>query len=390
MMLGRYLPHHTLRPYLAFLGIYAALMILTAPLQNLMVVEGRERMAALSMIGFSLLDVVVLPGCTYLLPRVTDMSALWGLLYGIVIAAGIKALITVSYIGVRYLRQPVTSPPFMREQLQYGLPVGLTAMVYVINVNIDKFLVGLFFSSAVFAYYYIGSLWVLVFGWISQSTAQVVIPRLSAAHKREALEEMARLRGDMARRMGLIFFTLCLALAVVARPLIEILFTTSYSKAVPIFLIYLLILPSRPFGYGEVLMATGQTRFLFRVAASMALINVVLSYLLLRWFGLWGLPWATVTVSWLTTVLIFMRSNRTLKLSLRQAYPWRYILSTLVASILAALPPAALLLLGLEGWILLVGALALYALIFFPLATKLKVLGPEEWKLLRVMIPFGR
>ncbi len=65
--------------------------------------------------------------------------------------------------------------------MAYGIPVGLTAMIYVININIDKYMVGLFFSSSVFAAYYSGSLWAPMFGWITQSASQVVTPPTSSA-----------------------------------------------------------------------------------------------------------------------------------------------------------------------------------------------------------------
>lgn len=386
VLLDRYQPDHHLQPYLGLLGLYTGLMLLVAPLQNLLVVEGSVKGAAWSMIGFGMVDVVVLPFSAYLMPTV------WGILYGITIAASIKAVVSLAYLVPRYLVGAGTASRswFVNMQLAYSIPVGLAGMVSIINVNIDKYLVSFFFSTGDFAVYYIGSLWAMVFGWIALSTGQVVIPQLSLAHKRGALVDMGSLRASMARRMVLIFFPLAALLAVVARPLIEGLFTSSYSEAVPIFMIYLLVLPTRPFGYGEVLMASGQTGFLFRVVASMALINVCLSYVLLKWLGLIGLPWATVGVTWLATGLILERSNRTLKIELRQAYPWRYILLTLMVSALAALPPLGLLLIGIEGWVLLFGGSALFAVCFLALASRVDVVGPGEWKLLRSLMTLGR
>jgi len=382
--LGRFQPDHHLQPYLGLLGVYTALMLLVAPLQNLLVVEGRVRGAAISMVAFGLVDVVVLPLSAYLVPTV------WGILYGITAAAAIKALVSLGYQIPRYILAPSGMETFTRRQLAYSVPVGLAGMVSIINVNIDKYLVSFFFSTRDFAVYYIGSLWAMIFGWVALSTAQVVIPRLSAAHKEGALEDMARLRSSMARRMVLIFFPLALVLAVVARPLIEGLFTSAYSEAVPIFMLYLLVLPSRPFGYGEVLMASGQTSYLFRVVSVMAVLNVGLSCLLLWKVGLLGLPLATVFVTWLSTFAIVVRSNRILDLSLKVAYPWRYVLLTLAVSILAAFPPLGLLLLGVKSWTLLFGGVALYAATFLPLAAKAGVVGPGEWKLLKAILPPGR
>ena len=384
MALGYWWPHHQLRPFLGLLGLYTALMLLVMPLQHLLVVEGRERASAFSMLGFTVIDVIVMPGAAWLRPDV------WGILGGIVAAAALKALVSVGYIARRYLRRPATGPRFVREQLAYGVPVGLIAMVGIININVDKFLVGLYYAPDIFAVYYIGSLWAPIFGWITLSTAQVVIPRLSAAHKRGATAEILRLRSAMALRLALIFFPMAALLAVVARPLIEGLFTDSYSDAVPVFMIYLLLLPSRPFSYGEVLMASGETRFLFRLATALATLNVVLSYLLLTrtGLGLLALPVATVTVAWLMTLGVFRRSNRLLGVPLADAYPWRRLGLTLTVAAAATIPAAAFALTDVTGWALLFGGSALYAAAFAPLAWWSGVLSADDRALLRALWPW--
>ena len=94
----------------------------------------------------------------------------------------------------------------LKEQLAFGIPVGLTAMVYIINVNIDKYLVGLFFSSSVFAVYYLGSLWTPIFGWLTQSAAQIVTPLMSKAHKEGKLSEIRDIYRSSISKLAFIFY----------------------------------------------------------------------------------------------------------------------------------------------------------------------------------------
>jgi O-antigen/teichoic acid export membrane protein len=376
------LTDHPLQPYLGLLGLYTALMLLVAPLQNLLVVEGRERASALSMVGFVIVDVVVMPAAVWLRPDV------WGILWGITVAATIKAAVSLGYAWHRYLAHS-GGRPFVREQLAYGVPVGMMAMVGILNLNIDKYLVGLFFPVGAFAVYYIGALWAPVFNWTTQSVVQVVIPRLSAAHYRGDLAAMQQLRSRMASRMALVYFPLATLMAIIARPLIELMFTSAYAGAVPIFTIYLLLLFNRPFGSGEVLMAAGRTRFLFRLALAVGLLNLGLSLLLLArsGLGLLALPVATVTVSWISAFAILHRSNRELGVTAGAAYGWRTLAAILASSALAgavAWQAAA----PFAGATVIAVAIAAYS-VAFALAGRLTgALGPAEWRLLRSLRPF--
>ena len=385
-MLEVWQPSHPLKQYLLLLGVYTGLMLLVTPFQNLLVLEDRAKAAMWTMIGFSLLDLVVLPLAAWLNP-----SAM-GMLHGILITATIKVLTVLAYIFPRYLRHGVSGAAFMREQLAYGIPVGLTALIYVINLNIDKYLVGIFFSTTIFAVYYIGSLWFPIFGWITQSAAQVVTPRMSAAHKEGRLSEIERLYSDSVHTLALVFLPFAVGLAIIAQPLIVFLFTADYSGAVPVFMIYLLLLPSRPFSLGWVLMASGQTRFLFRLASSMSIINVILSYTLLVTLEgdmrLLGIPVATVVVAWLSTIFVMRQTARTLKIPLSRLCPWRAIATATLVSLLAGVPAASLWVIGLRDEILLAGGLIVYCLAFLWLASRFGVLDIRDRKTFQALWPF--
>ena len=376
------LTDHPLQPYLGVLGLYTALMLLVAPLQNLLVVEGRERASALSIVGFVVVDIVVMPAAVWLWPDV------WGILCGITVAATIKVAVSLGYAWRRYLKYD-GGRPFVRKQLAYGVPVGMLAMVSIINLNIDKYLVGLFFPVGAFAVYYIGALWAPVFSWTTQSVVQVVIPRLSAAHHQGDLAAMQKLRSRMASRMALVYFPLATLMAIIAQPLIELLFTSAYVGAVPVFTIYLLLLFNRPFSSGEVLMAAGRTRFLFRLALAIGLLNLGLSLLLLTRseLGLLALPVATVTVSWISTFAILHSSNRELGVTARVAYSW-YTLATIIASSMLAGVVAWQAATSFAGATAIAVAIAAYGVSFAIAGHLTGAIGPAEWRLLRSLRPF--
>ena len=107
------------------------------------------------------------------------------------------------------------------------------------------------------------------------------------------------------------------------------LFTDNYSDAVPIFTIYLILLPTYAFNLGWILMASRQTTFILRLAAFAAIVNAILSYLLITNLEgdnrLLAIPFATVSVTWISTIVIMNKSVKTIDSKVSQSFPWKHI-----------------------------------------------------------------
>jgi O-antigen/teichoic acid export membrane protein len=379
-------PDHHLQPFIFLLGIYIGIMLSVMPLQNLLILEDKETTAMWSMIGFTLIDIIVLPIAAWHNPTTL------GMVHGIILTSIIKFIIVMIYIYKNYLSKIETRESYYREQLAYGIPVGLTAMIYVININIDKYMVGLFFSSSVFAAYYLGSLWAPMFGWITQSASQVVTPRMSKAHKDNNLLEIQQMYANSVEKLAFIFLPAMFLLALIAKPLILTLFTNNYEDTVPIFSIYLLLLPTYALNLGWILMASGQTKFLLRLAILMSTINIILSYSFLTTLEgdnrLLGIPFATVIVTWLSTIIIMYQSLRTLKSSLSETYHWKKMMIITIVSVISALPVIGLLSLDLENKIFLISSILIYGATFLFSSFKFKLLNNSEIDLVKSFLPF--
>jgi len=379
-------PNHDLQPFIFLLGIYTGIMLSVTPLQNLLVVEDKEMMAMQSMIGFTVIDVIILPISAWYNPTTL------GMIHGIIITAIIKVVIVLFYIYNNYLRKIEVQESYYRELLTYGMPVGLISMIYVINVNIDKYMVGLFFSSSVFAAYYLGSLFAPIFGWITRSASQVITPRMSKAHKDNNLLEIRGLYRDSIEKLAFIFFPMTLLLALIAEPLILTLFTKNYEDTIPIFLIYLFLLPTYALNLTWILMATGQTKFLLRLAISMSLLNIILSYGFLTGLEgdnrLLGIPFATVVVTWISTIIVMNRSLAIIESSFLETYPLKKMCTIAVISLIAILPVILLSTLELSSIVALISSVILFGIMFLTLSYKLKLIGDNEIKLVKSFIPF--
>tara|TARA_B100000686_G_C16747169_1_gene950180 strand:- start:177 stop:1628 length:1452 start_codon:yes stop_codon:yes gene_type:complete len=377
---------HHLKEYLILLGIYTSLMIFVMPIQNLLILEGKTSTAMWSMIFFTVIDIAILPTAAWLNPTTL------GIVHGIILAALLKLIMVLFHIYFTYFTKEISGTSYLKEQLAYGIPVGLTATVYVINVNIDKYLVGLFFSSSIFAVYYLGSLWAPIFGWITQSASQVVTPLMSKAHKEGKLSEIKKLYRSSISKLAFVFLPATILLIFIAEPLIVTLFTEKYSDSVPIFMIYLILLPTYSLNLGWILMASGQTRFLLKLAFSMSIINVILSYWLLTALEgdnrLLGIPFSTVLVTWFSTIIVMNRSLATIESSFLETYPLKEMWTIAAVSLVAVFPVILISSLGLANILTLIFSIILFGAIFLMLSFKLKLIGDDEIKLAKSFLPF--
>ena len=377
---------HHLKEYLILLGIYTSLMIFVMPIQNLLILEGKTSTAMWSMIFFTVIDIAIIPTAAWLNPTTL------GIIHGIIFTALLKLIMVLFHVYSTYFTKEISGTSYLKEQLAYGIPVGLTAMVYVINVNIDKYLVGLFFSSSIFAVYYLGSLWAPIFGWITQSAAQVVTPLMSKAHKEGQLSEIKELYRSSISKLAFIFLPATVLLIFIAEPLIVTLFTETYSDSVPIFMIYLILLPTYSLNLGWILMASGQTKFLLKLALFMSVVNVILSYgLLITLEGenrLLGIPFSTVLVTWLSTIIVMNRSLATIESSFLETYPLKEIWTIAAISLVAVLPVILISSLSLSNILTLIFSIILFGTVFLMLSFKLKLLSDSEIKLIKSFLSF--
>ena len=204
---------------------------------------------------------------------------------------------------------------------------------------------------------------------------------------------MRDLYNKSVEKLALLFLPLTVLLILMAEPLIITMFTDKFEGTIPIFTIYMTLLPTYVFRIGWVLMASGQTKFLLRLAIAMSSINIILSYYLITTLTgdnrLLGIPFATVTVTWLSMFVIMYQSSSTLESKMFRLYPWRKIFEIMVISVISGLPVFILLEQNLPDVALLTIGSIVYGIIFLYGTFKLKIWGNSEIEIIKSLLKSG-
>jgi O-antigen/teichoic acid export membrane protein len=147
---------------------------------------------------------------------------------------------------------------------------------------------------------------------------------------------------DMSRRLALIFVPMVALLLLNARGIFVLLYTETYLRSVPIFMVWSVAILFTTLPTDAVLRVFAQTRFLL----ILNLISLLLIAFSIRWFlsrfDLIGAVMVTVLTAALAKGLALLRVKTLFRVTVRELLPWKG-LTLIVAAAVAACVPTLLL-----------------------------------------------
>jgi len=210
-----------------------------------------------------------------------------------------------------------------KSQLAFAVPLGVSAWSGVLNYQVDKVLVALFHSPAVFARYSAGAFEVPLAGVTSVPVQSVTMPQLSKKLGEGDKQGFLNLWHQSMLKLALVIFGVAAFLMVFAEPAVTMLFGGQYAASAQPFRIYLLFLPMRITLLDQVLASLGETRFALRSQLAALMLNLCLGYLLVRYAGWVGPAISAVLAAYLNSALLLSAIRKGLQVSLQRLIPWR-------------------------------------------------------------------
>ncbi len=215
-----------------------------------------------------------------------------------------------------------------KAQLNYTIPLGLSLLIGVLSVQLDKLMISGFFKPEQFAVFSLGAMELPLIGILINSVNAILLPNMSSIDR----EQMSAIYSASIRKNAIIIFPLATVFYIFATEFMVFIYGSIYAEAAVYFRIYLMILPLRVATYGIVFQALGKTRLVMMDSILMLIMNAILNLILIRIYGMTGAAIATVIVSWLIVAVYLFQMHFYLKLKLLRLFPlWRLIKNLLVA-----------------------------------------------------------
>lgn len=265
----------------------------------------------------------------------------------------------------------------LKGQLSYTIPLGLSLLIGVLSVQLDKLMISSFFTPEQFAVFSLGAMELPLIGILINSVNAILLPHMSAENR----GNLSALYSASVRKNAILVFPLATVFFLFATEFMVFLYGGIYAEAALYFRIYLLILPLRVATYGIIFQALGKTRLVMIDSIIMLGMNAVLNFFLIRIYGMQGAAIATVIVSWLIVLVYLLQIKYSLKMRLAGLFPVGRILLNLVAALLPAavvLPLASYV--HNSFWRMILGG-SLYMLLYLLTAWLMKVIKPCDLEL---------
>ena len=225
-----------------------------------------------------------------------ERSAIWGLF----------AITAIRWVWLIILLRRYTlikvSYDFIREHLRVGMPLILTFLISGSAQYIDGIIISARYADpGVFAMYRYGAKEFPLVLLLTNGLSNALLPLFSTREGMRGALVTLRHRSD---RLIKYLFPLSIATMLVARWVYPRLFTPEFTRSADVFMIYLLLIIPRLVFPQTILIGRRKTRVILIVAAVEIAVNVPLSLLLIKPYGVVGVALATFIVYSLEKVFL--------------------------------------------------------------------------------------
>jgi len=208
--------------------------------------------------------------------------------------------------------------------LNFSVPIGLASAVGMLNIELDKLVIGRFFSTEDLAIFTNAAREMPVTIIASALTA-VLMPHLVRLLKNDKKIEAVSLWSNAAELSYLFICFFSLTLYVFAPEVITVLYSKKYLAGTEVFRIYSLVLLVRFTYFGMILNSIGKTKFILYSSIATLIINLILNFLFYKLFGFIGPAIATFVSIALIALFQLIVSSKELKISFKLIMPWKKI-----------------------------------------------------------------
>lgn len=206
--------------------------------------------------------------------------------------------------------------------LKFSIPLGLATMVGTISIELDKMIIGAYFSTDQLAIYTNASKEMPV-TIIAASLTAVLMPQLVRLLKDNKKEEAIKLWGETTVLSYVFICFFATVLFVFAPQIITVLYSEKYLPGTDIFRVYSIFLLFRVTYFGMILNSIGKTKFVFYSSLASLVLNVIFNFMFLYLFGIVGPAFATLFSTSVVALAQLIYSGKVLSISLKNIFPWK-------------------------------------------------------------------
>ena len=315
---------NSLTPYILYIGMFAAMWHFSKILEVVLIIEKKAHIA--SIISFSsdlvrsLLSIIVV---VLFHGNLKDL-----LLYGLLITGILRIFFMIVYVVKRKTRifMPVRKE-FLYSQVRYALPIGLAVAVMSFVLQSHQYVVSIMGDTTKFAIYTVGCFQLPFLGIILDSIAKTSLIRMMELSKlKNGKIEITRIILNSIRKLWIIFFPMFFFLFVYAHEVVVFLFTDKFTASIPVFKVFIFIIPVSAIMLRHVPRVFAETKFILQNNFLLFVLSVCFCIVCFTYFGVIGSAMGFVFANIISQLSYFIKCKEMLDAGVNDLIPFRSIL----------------------------------------------------------------
>jgi len=195
------------------------------------------------------------------------------------------------FVGIWFLRKyPIKKPSWelFKSYFSFALPIMLISIIGIISVNIDKIMIGYFWTSTEVGYYFTVQqiLQLIMILYIAVST--VLFPTLSKLHSNKNFEKIKQTTHLAERYISMIMIPPIILIIVLVKPVINIMLSSAFLPAASTLIVlsgYIFIY-SLNVPYSSLIQGVNRPGTGAKIGVAICITNISLNYLFIPRWGL--------------------------------------------------------------------------------------------------------
>lgn len=220
-------------------------------------------------------------------------------------------------IILRQIAEFTISLPFIKKHLKLSYSLIVSALLSGSGQYIDGIIISKLFTTADFALYRYGAREIPLILIMVNSLSIAMIPEFTRLSYAEAL---AKLKSSSLKLMHLLF-PIALVAIISSNLLFPLLFSNNFGMSAKIFNIYSLIIALRLIFPETILIGRKNTSVFLLVSIVEITVNVTLSLVFAKYWGLAGIAFGTVAANLVERIVLVVIVNNKYKTSLNEYIP---------------------------------------------------------------------
>lgn len=330
-IIERYFNNSALREFVYFLAIYPWTYIISASIDNILIVYKKMNFLLI----YRLINSLFLLASVIAIKIFNLGFSEYMICY---LAVNILFAISVYIIVYQIVGKIKISFDFkiLKAILIFSLPMGLATIVGTLDIEIDKLLIGKLMDTKQLAIYTNASK-ELPLTIIAASISAVLLPQVAILIRDKKNEQAIKL-WNVATEISVIFMALFVAgIFTYAEDVINILYSGKYLAGVAVFRVYTLVLLLRVTYFGMILNALGKTKQIFWSSIIALGINAILNPLLFFAMGMVGPAIATFISIFVSAGWLLAATSKYAEVKFSKVFPWIEIIKILLINVLFAI-----------------------------------------------------